>query len=200
MCTSHGGTQQSYQPGSRVYALQRGHCTNADLLGQWRKSYHDITTKTSCIKYTWSPTSQWYQQASPAGACLHDKLRHVVGLQWMHELHQQTCCVKYTSLIPHQPVVPAGLPCWCLLTWQASRGGSTMNACVQWMHELHQQYSSQNSFALPAKGWAIGFLPKCAFCGALDLQLMPPSEVSHSSSKLTPWYQSLCPLYSPMMQ
>ena len=35
-----------------LYALQRGYCTNADSLGQWRKSYHDITTKTSCVKYT----------------------------------------------------------------------------------------------------------------------------------------------------
>jgi len=68
-------------PGSRVYALQ--------------ESYHDITTKTSCVKYTWSPTSRWYLQASPAGACLHDKLQSWGAstmnacLQWMHELRQQ---------------------------------------------------------------------------------------------------------------
>ena len=71
---------------------------------QWM---HELHQQTCCVKYTWSPTSQWYLQASPAGACLHDKL--------------QSC------------------------------GGSTMNACLQWMHELRQQYSSQNSSALPSK-------------------------------------------------
>ena len=43
----------------------------------------------------WSPTSQWYLQASPADACLHDKLQSCCAstmnacLQWMHELRQQ---------------------------------------------------------------------------------------------------------------
>jgi len=76
------------------------------------------------------------------------------------------------TLDPHQPAVPAGLPRWCLLTWQASvmwwvynECMSTMNACLQWMHELHQHYSSQNSSVLPAKGWANGFSPKRVFCG-----------------------------------
>ena len=76
MHTSHDGifrnysTQKSYYIGmrtkqmiqSRVYALQRGNCPDADLLGQWRKSYHDIvTTKTCCVKYNWFPTSQCLQ-------------------------------------------------------------------------------------------------------------------------------------------
>jgi len=37
----------------KVYALQRGYCPDADLLGQWRKCYCDIvTTETRCVKYT----------------------------------------------------------------------------------------------------------------------------------------------------
>jgi len=86
-------------------------------------------------------------------------------LSWHH--HKNLLYMCQTHLIPHQPVVPAGLPCWCLLTWQASVMWwvymHAMNACVPWMHGLHQQYSSQNSSALPANG----FLPKCLFCGAL---------------------------------
>jgi len=39
---------------------------------QWM---YELCQQTSCVKYTWSPTSQWYLQASPAGACLHDKLQ-----------------------------------------------------------------------------------------------------------------------------
>jgi len=73
-------------PGSRIYALQRGYCPDhkAGSLGQWRKSYHDITTKTCCVKYAWFPNSQWYLQAFPTGACLHDKLQSMVGLPWMN--------------------------------------------------------------------------------------------------------------------
>ena len=36
-------------------------------------------------------------------------------LSWHH--HKTQLCQIH--LIPHQPVVPAGLPCWCLLTWQS---------------------------------------------------------------------------------
>jgi len=34
---------------SRVYGLQRGYCPDADSLGQWRKSYHDIVTKKNPV-------------------------------------------------------------------------------------------------------------------------------------------------------
>ena len=81
----HGGilknsiTQKSYQEAGSVLFIEGTVPMVIDSLGQWRKSYHDITTKTSCVKYTWSPTSQWYLQASPAGACLHDKLQSYGG-------------------------------------------------------------------------------------------------------------------------
>ena len=108
-------------PGSRVYALRRGYRPNADLLGQWRNSYQDITTKTSCVKHTWSPTSQWYLQASPAGACLHDKLQSWwvymdamnACVQWMHELHQQYSS-QNSSALPANGFLPKCLFCGVL--------------------------------------------------------------------------------------
>jgi len=149
MCTSHGGIFRSQNAqkklsGSRVYALQRGYHPDVDLLGQWRNSYHDITTKTCCVKHTWSPTSQWYLQASPPGACLHDKL--------------QSC------------------------------GGSTMNACVQCMNFInnivhrilpHYQLMASCQNVSSVVHWL------------QDIRLMLPSEVSHSSDKLTPWNPNL---------
>ena len=99
-------------------------------------------------------------------------------------------------LTPHQPVIPAGLPRWCLLTWQASVMWWVYNECMNFINNIVHRILPH----CQQKGWANGFSPKCLFCGALDLRLMLPSEVSHSSGKLTPWNQSLCVLYSPMMQ
>ena len=60
---------------------------------------------------------------------------------------------------------------------------------------------AQNSSALPKKGWANGFLPKCLFCSALaaafqDIRIMLPSDMSLNNS----WNQFVCPLYSLLVQ
>ena len=47
-------------------------------------------------------------------------------LSWHH--HKNQLCQIH--LIPHQPVVPAGLPRWCLLTWQASVTWWVYNECM----------------------------------------------------------------------
>jgi len=116
-----------------------GYCTNADLLGQWRKSYRDIMTSPQ------NPVVSNTLDSSPAsGTCRPPLLvlaymisfSHVVGLQWMHELHQQTCCVKYTSLIPHQPVHGACRPPPLVLAYMTS---FSHVVGLPWMHELHQQ-------------------------------------------------------------
>ena len=59
---------------------------------------------------------------------------HVVGLQWMHELHQQTCCVKYTWSPTSQWYLQASPAGACLHDKLQSCGGSTMNACLQIMN------------------------------------------------------------------
>ena len=134
--------------------LQRGYCPDGDLLGQWRKSYHDIiTTKTWCVIYTWSPTSQWYLPASPADACLHDKL--------------QSC------------------------------GGSTTNA---WTPSTIQSTEFFCSASIKVELMASCQNVSSAVYWVQDIRLMLPSEVSHSSRKLTPWNQSVCLPYSPMVQ
>jgi len=47
-------------------------------------------------------------------------------LSWHH--HKNLLC--QTHLIPQQRVVPAGLPRWCLLTWQASVMWWVYNECM----------------------------------------------------------------------
>ena len=47
-------------------------------------------------------------------------------LSWHH--HKNQLCQIH--LIPHQPMVPAGLPHWCLLTWQASVMWWVYNECM----------------------------------------------------------------------
>jgi len=83
MCTSHGGifkikapkkaTRDAYKQmiQSRVYALQREYCPDADSLGQWRKSYHDIISTKLVVSITLDPPPA--SGYLPTGACLHDK-------------------------------------------------------------------------------------------------------------------------------
>ena len=123
----------------------------------------------------------------------------------MHELHQQTCCVKYTSLIPHQPVVPAGLPRWCLLTWQASVTWWVYNECMSTNYECMNFVNNIAHRILlhcQQKGWVNGFLPKAKrlFCGALAAGYQINGIATLRSVpfiRKTPWNQSLCPHYSP---
>ena len=85
-------------------------------------------------------------------------------LTWHH--HKNQLCQIH--LIPHQPVVPAGLPRWCayMTSFRHVVG-------LQWMHVYNECMNFVNNIAhrillhCQQKGWANGFLPKCLFCGAL---------------------------------
>jgi len=75
---------------SRVYALQRGYSPDADSLGQWRKSYHDIvTTKPVVLNTLDLPPASGTCRPPLLVLAYMTSFNHVVGLQQMHELHQQ---------------------------------------------------------------------------------------------------------------
>ena len=138
------------------------------------------------------------------------KLPNIEVLSWLYgpvTVQKHVVFCKHTAATSkvkeHEPYLwpPAGA---CLHDKLQSCGGS-----IQWMHVDNECMNSVNNIVhrillhCQQKGWANGFLPKYLFCNALaaGYQTLLPSEASHSSGKLTPWNQSLCPLqYSPMMQ
>ena len=70
-------------------------------------------------------------------------------LSWHH--HKTQLCQIH--LIPHQPVVPAGLPRWCLLTWQASVMWWVYNECMNFVNNIAHRILLHYQ----QKGWANGF-------------------------------------------
>ena len=108
-----------------------GYHPDADSLGQWRNSYHDITTKTCCVKHTWSPTSQRYLQASPPGACLHDKLQSCGG-------STMNACVQCTNFINN--IVHRILP-----HYQLMASCQNVFSVVHWLQDIRLMLPSEVS-------------------------------------------------------
>ena len=109
--------------------------------------------------------------------------------------HKNLLC--HIHLFPHMPVVLAHLHHWYLLTWKASVMWLVINKCMNSVNNIVHRIVPHCQW----KDWADGFLPKCVFCGALavafqDIRLMLPSDMFHSSGKLTAWNQCLPTLQS----
>jgi len=108
-------------------------------------------------------------------------------LSWYH--YKNLLCQIH--LIPH---------CWWLLTYMTS---ISHVVGLQRMHVYRESMNFINNISLlhcQQKGWLLAKMSFSVVHWLQDIRLMLPSEVSHSSGKLTPWNQSLCPLYSPMVQ
>ena len=135
----------------------QGLCSWKKVMWKWVEEILQdiITTKTCCVKYTWSLTGQWY-------------------LQFFQ---------------------------WCLLTRQAS-----VTVLVWWVYNecTNSISNAQNSGGTASKRLSYWLLAELSFLWCIGCSipgyLMLPSDVSNSSGKVTPWNQSLCPLYSLMVQ
>ena len=83
-----------------------------------------------CVKYTDPPPASGTCRSPLLVLAYMTSFSHVVGLQWMHELHQQTCCVKYTKCDPS----PASGTCRPPLLVLAYMTSFSHGVGLQWMH------------------------------------------------------------------